>query len=168
MKKFMKVIAMLVIAVTVASCNKKEESVPVPVQEPVKEVYQPKHEQQEVKLEGLQKYNYFQAPQTQAATSVSVDYDQKTPYGKPISVKYTYANGDTYTFVVPADFGLWKNQAGKFRVVSDDKSTVWLQGQSKKGRLMEFVFYGDPKYNGTKIKPNSYRNLPAGEIKYRK
>lgn len=168
MKSLMKVLAMFIIAMAVASCNKKQESVPAPIPEPVKEVYQPKHEQQEIKLDGLQKYNYFQAPQAQAAASVSVDYDAKTPYAKPIAVKYTYANGDTYTFIIPADFGLWKNQAGKFRVVSDAETTVWLQGQSKKGRFIEFVFYGNPKYNGTKVKPNSYRNPPAGEIKYRK
>lgn len=168
MKGLMKVIAMLVIAVTVASCNKKEESVPVPVQEPVKEVYQPVHQKQDIDLKKVRKYNYFQAPTAQPAKSVTVDYDQKTPYARPITVKYSYANGDTYTFIIPAEFGLWKNQAGKFRVVSDAEGTVWLQGQSKKGRFMEFVFYGDPKYNGKKIKPNSYRNPPAGEIKYRK
>lgn len=166
MKKFFVLCA---IASMLASCNSEKKEAPVAEPPaPKKEVYQPVHQSSTVDLKTAKKYTYLNAPLQTAATSVTVDYDQKTPYAKPITVKYSYANGDTYTYTIPADFGLWKNQAKRFRVVSDDKCTIWLQGQTKNGKFHEFVFYGDPQYNGKKIKPNSYKNLPAGEIRYRK
>lgn len=169
MKKIFGTFAICAMAcVFVTSCGNKKEEVPAPAPEPVvEEVYQPQHTSVTVDLKTIKTYNYTAAPEGAPATSVVVNYDQKKPY-QPIEIKFTYANGDTRTYIVPADFGLWKNQSGRFRVVSDDKCTVWLQGQTKKGKFCEFVFYGDPQFNGKKIKPNSYRNLPAGEIKYRK
>ena len=80
---------------------------------------------------------------------------------------YVYPNGDTFTYVIN-NFFVWPNQNGRDRIITDGDCTVWIQGQTKGGKFYEFVFYGDPKHNGSKIKPNSYRNLPAGEIKYRK
>lgn len=162
-------LAFAAIASMFASCGEEKKAEPAPVPEPVKEeVYQPQHNVQTVDLKAAKKYNYFNAPTASPAASVVVNYNEKTPYAAPIEVKFTYANGDSFTYTVPASFGLWKNQAGKFRVISDNECTVWIQGQEKSGKFHEFVFYGDPKHNGTKIKPNSYKNLPAGEIKYRK
>lgn len=169
MKKFFGMLAFAAIASMFASCGEEKKAEPAPVPEPVKEeVYQPQHNAQTVDLKAAKKYNYFNAPTASPAASVVVNYNEKTPYAAPIEVKFTYANGDSFTYTVPASFGLWKNQAGKFRVISDNECTVWIQGQEKSGKFHEFVFYGDPKHNGTKIKPNSYKNLPAGEIKYRK
>ena len=146
------------------ACGNKEEKAPVSAPAPVeKPAYQPKHTTTTVDLtKGLKKYNYVAAPTGAPAVSVSVDYGK--PYTKPTTVKFVYANGDTRTLVVPADFGLWNNSKGTPRVVTDKACTVWLQGQTKKGKFCEFVFFGDPQYNGKKVKPNSYR----GEIKYRK
>jgi hypothetical protein len=95
---------------------------------------------------------------------VAVNYSKKAPYVKPIEVKYSYKNGDTYTYVIPSTFALWQNEAGKLRVVVDRENTVWLQGQTKSGKFHELIFYGNPKFNGTKIKPNSY----VDEIRYSK
>lgn len=171
MKKFFGMLAFVMIASLFASCS-EEKKVPTPSAPaetaPVEEVYQPKHDAQTVDLKIAKKYQYFTAPTSEPATSVVINYNQKRPYVDPVEVKFNYANGDTYTYTIPATFGLRKNQAGKFRVISDNECTVWIQGQEKNGRFHEFVFYGDPKYNGTKIKPNSYRNHPAGEIRYRK
>ena len=146
------------------SCGKKKEATPV-VQEPKVEQYQPKHGRATVDLENIKTYNYYNAPMAAAAKSVVVTYDPKVLY-QPITIKYSYENGDTYTYDIPVTFGLWANENGRLRVVSDAEGTVWLQGQTKAGKFCEFVFYGNPKYNGKKIKPNSYRNLPAGEIVY--
>ncbi len=169
MKKFFGMLAIVAIASMCASCNEEKKVAEAPAPAPVKkEVYQPQHNAQAVDLKTAKKYHYFNAPTASPATAVVVNYNEKTPYAAPIEVKFNYANGDTFTYTIPAEFGLWKNQAGKFRVISDNKCTVWIQGQEKNGKFHEFVFYGDPKHNGTKIKPNSYRNLPAGEIKYRK
>lgn len=168
MKKILGTVALCAICMLATSCGKKKEA-PAPAPEPVvEEVYQPQHSSETIDLKTIKTYNYISAPDGPAATSVVVNYDQKKPYTQPVEIKFTYANGDTRTYVIPASFGLWKNQAGRFRVVSDDACTVWLQGQTKKGKFCEFVVYGDPQFNGKKIKPNSYRNLPAGEIKYRK
>ncbi len=169
MKQFCKISAMVAIVGMCVSCSeKKEENVPVEPAAPQEVAYQPVHQTSDVDLAKASKYTYFAAPMSAAATGVTVDCDKKVPYGQPIVVKFSYANGDTYTYTIPKDFGLWKNSAGRFRVITDDKCTVWLQGQTKSGKFHEFVFFGDPKFNGTKIKPNSYRNLPAGEIVYRK
>lgn len=170
MKTFVKFLAVFAVAGMFASCNKdnkEPETAPVP-DTPKEEVYQPVHNSSTVDLKTAKKYAYYNAPTSSPAASVQVLYDQKAPYTQPIVVKYTYANGDTYTYTVPADFGLWRNEAGRFRVIYDDKGTVWMQGQTKAGKFHELIFYGDPQFNGKKIKPNSYRNLPAGEIKYRK
>ncbi len=161
-------IIMLMAIVACVSCKSKDKAPETAPEPPKKEVYTPVHKSTTVDLTKIKTYNYFDAPMRTAASSVAVDYDQNRPYARPITVKYRYSNGDTYTYTVPADFGLWDNEAGRLRVVIDGENTVWLQGQTKKGKFCEFVFYGNPKYNGTKVKPNSYRNLPAGEIKYRK
>lgn len=160
---------MFAVVSMLASCSKKQEAVETNVvpETPKQEVYQPQHQSSTVDLSTARKYAYFNAPLDAPATSVAVNYDQKAPYAKPIEVVYSYANGDTFVYTIPAEFGLWKNSAGRFRVISDAECTVWLQGQTKSGKFHEFVFFGNPKYNGTKVKPNSYRNLPAGEIKYR-
>lgn len=160
-----------VVLICFFTCCKEEKKVesPVVVEEPAPvEVYQPKHQSSTIDLSSVKKYEYVSSPTQSPATSVTVDYDPKTPYAKPIEVKYTYANGDTYTYIIPKEFGLWKNEAGRFRVVADNECTVWLQGQTKKGKFHEFIFYGDPQFNGKKIKPNSYLNHPTGLIKYRK
>lgn len=154
-------LCIMVVALAAVSCKKKEEA---PAQEPEKEVYTPKHSLELVDLAKLKTYNYVQAPVQEAALSVVVKYSETELYA-PIKIKYTYANGDTYTYMLEG-FGLWENENGRLRVVAD-KTTVWLQGQTKAGKFCEFVFYGDPKNNGKKITPNSYRNLPAGEIVYR-
>lgn len=165
MRKFM---LFCMCAAVLASCSKKEEAVAEP-QEPQEEVvYQPVHKSVTVDLKTAPVYSYNKAPFDVPAASVVVTYDRKLPYAQPVIVKFSYANGDSFTYTIPAEFGLWKNEAGRFRVISDDKCTVWVQGQTKNGKFHEFVFYGDPRYNGGKIKPNSYRNLPAGEIRYRK
>ncbi|MBE6454495.1 MAG: hypothetical protein E7017_06425 [Alphaproteobacteria bacterium] len=167
MKTF-QIFAMFAMLVMLASCadKKKEEPVVTPAPPPV-EVYQPKHQTTAIDLNTVKKYEYFNSPTSAPATSVEVKYNA-TPYTEPIVVRYTYSNGDTYTYEIPKNFGIWKNEAGKLRVVKDADCTVWIQGQTKQGKFHELTFYGNPKYNGTKIKPNSYRNLPAGEIKYSK
>jgi len=161
-------IIMLMAIVAFVSCKSKDKAPETAPETPKVEAYKPINKLTVVDLTRIQTYNYFDAPMKAAATGVSVNYDEKVPYARPITVKYRYSNGDTYTYTVPADFGLWNNEAGRLRVVVDAENTVWLQGQTKKGKFCEFVFYGNPKYNGTKVKPNSYRNHPAGEIKYRK
>ena len=167
MKRFIICLTLIAIALSVASCKKKQEPAPV-VSEPVAEVYQPVHTEKIVDLATADRYMYFKAPAGVAAKSVKVNYDNKTPYAAPIVVKYSYENGDTYTYTIPAEFGLWENELGRFRVVIDEQNTVWLQGQTRKGKFHEFIFYGDPRFNGKKIKPNSYINHPAGVIKYAK
>ncbi len=162
-----KIIFMLAVVSMLVSCNdgkKVEETV---VSEPKNEVYLPQHELREVDLTKAKKYMYFAAPKDSPATSVEVNYNPKVPYAEPIEIVYHYSNGDMFTYRLPADFGLWANEAGRLRVVADNDCTVWLQGQTKRGKFHEFVFFGDPKNNGKKIKPNSYRNLPAGEVVYR-
>lgn len=166
MRKF--IIMMLATAcMFVVSCkdNKKEEVVTIP-DPPKQEVYQPKHQTTTVDFKTVKTYNYFKAPVTIAAKYVEIKYDEKQQYKKPLEIVYHYVNGDTYTYIIN-NFGVWKNEAGKLRIVADDDNTVWVQGQTKSGKFHEFIFYGDPKHNGSKIKPNSYRNLPEGEIKYR-
>ena len=165
MKNFIISLAFIAIALSVVSCKQKQEPAPV-ITEPVVEVYQPVHTSQTIDLSSAGKYTYFAAPLNDVAQSVKVSYDTQTPYAKPIVIVYTYSNGDTYTYTIPQDFGLWNNEYGRLRVVIDKENTVWLQGQSKKGKFHEFVFYGNPKFNGKKIKPNSYHNHPEGIIKY--
>ncbi len=170
MKNFFNSLALFAMFVMCVACGgQKEDSAQTkPAPEPVKqEAYQPVHKSEAVNAMRCKKYNYYVAPKAEAATSVSVDYT--TPYKTDVSVKFTYKNGDTYTYSIAKTYGLWANEKnGKYKVVVDDKCTVWLQGQTYSGGYHEFVFYGDPQYKGTKIKPNSFKNLPAGEIKYRK
>ena len=166
MKNFI-IFAFIAVALCVTSC-KKEQPAPEPVKDPVPEVYQPVHTGKTVDLASAETYSYFNAPTNNVAQFVSVKYDSKTPYKAPIVIEYSYSNGDTYTYTIPKDFGLWENEAGYLRVVTDKENTVWLQGQTKKGKFHEFIFYGNPKFNGKKIKPNSYLNHPAGVIKYAK
>lgn len=173
MKKFFSYLAIFAMILVCVSCGSKEEQATPdltskPVTEPAKqEVYQPVHKSENVNAMRCKKYNYFAAPLATPATSVQVDYT--TPYKSDVIVKYTYANGDTYTYTIAKTYGLWTNaQTGNYKVICDDKCTVWLQGQTYTGGFHEFVFYADPALNGTKIKPNSFKNLPAGEIKYRK
>lgn len=164
--KTVKILALFAICIFAVSCNKEQAPAPEPVPE-APEVYQPQNVQEFVDLTKVKTYNYYKAPKADlSAASVAVTYDEKVLY-QPIKIKYTYANGDTYTYTIPAEFGLWANEAGRLRVVTDKQNTVWLQGQTKTGKFCEFVFYGDPAFNGKKIRPNSYRNLPAGEIVYR-
>ena len=164
MRNFIIYLAFIAIALSVTACKQKQE--PAPVQEPPVEVYQPVHTSQTVDLAATDKYIYFRAPLNDVAQSVKVSYDAKTPYAAPIAIVYTYQNGDTYTYTIPKDFGLWNNEYGRLRVVIDKENTVWLQGQTRKGQFHEFIFYGNPKFNGKKIKPNSYINHPEGIIKY--
>jgi len=171
MKTIFKIIAMCVLIVSVCSCqNKKQEPEVVvpPPPAPVEEVeYQPQHLSSVVDLAAAKKYEYFNAPRNEAAVFVELLYNDKIAYAHPISIRFHYAKGDTYTYTIPSEFGLRTNENGKFRILSDNEHTVWIQGQTKRGKFHEFVFYGDPKYNGSKIKPNSYRNHPSGEIKYK-
>lgn len=147
------------------ACKAKKEE-PVVEQVTVKEeVYQPKHHSKTIDLSSIKTYEYVSAPTSEPATSVVVS-NYQTPYKEPIVIKYSYANGDSYTYTIP-DFGLWCNQNGKIRVITDKENTVWLQGQTKKGKFHELIFYGNPKFNGKKIKPNSYLNPPYGLIEYR-
>ena len=166
MKKFLSFsFAIAIAAITLASCNsdeKKPAPAPQAPPQPKKEVYQPKHQSQTVDLTTPKKYVYYKAPQNTAATSVDIKYDPATEY-TPIEITYKYANGDTYTYNISADFGLWPNEAGKLRIMSDSENTVWLQGQTKNGAFHEFIFYGNPKFNDQRIKPNSY----VDDIRYR-
>jgi hypothetical protein len=160
-----------VFAISIASCKeeKKVKTTPPVVEEPkAPEVYTPVNQSVNVDVNTSSTYVYYPAPTNQVANSVRIDYDEKTPYAKPIIITYTYDNADTYTYIIPQEFGLWENEAGKLRVISDEECTVWLQGQTKDGKFHEFIFYGNPKFNGRKIKPNSYLNHPSGLIKYRK
>lgn len=150
-----------------SACNNKEEEnqnptdVPAPPQE---EVYTPTTDTVNVDLSTAKRVTYLDCPRADAAATVVVDYDQNVPYARPVTITYTYPGGDRLVYCMPANFGLWKNQNGKFRVVVDQYNTVWIQGSTKAGKFYEFVFVGDPQKNGVKIKPNSYKN----EIKYRK
>ena len=167
MKNFIILFTFIAVALSVTSCKQKQEPTPT-IQEPVVEVYQPVHNGKIVDLAIANRYTYFPAPTGSTAKSVKVDYDNKTPYATPIVITYSYGNGDTYTYTIPNEFGLWENELGRLRVVVDDQNTVWLQGQTKNGKFHEFVFYGDPRFNGKKIKPNSYLNHHYGVIKYAK
>ena len=161
-----KIFLLLAFACILFSCSKKKENVVEEiVQQPVKEVYQPVHQKMVIDFQKTIMYNYFEAPKASAAKSVTVNFDQTALYVKPIEVVYLYENGDTFTYVLEK-FGVWQNENGKYRIITDEKNTVWVQGQTKSGKFKEFVFYGNPEFNG-KISPNSYRNLPKGEIKYR-
>jgi hypothetical protein len=167
MKKSIFILALCALVMCLmASCKNeapKEES--APVEKPaVEEVYQPKHQSQTIDFKGLATYTYFKAPMATTAKTVTVNYNPKVVYEQPIVIKYTYENGDTYTYVIPKTFGLWKNENGKFRVVVDKQNTVWLQGQTSAGKFHELIFYGAPKNNEKKIKPNSY----LGNINYSK
>lgn len=153
-----KIFAIVAIATMCVCCGKKTKQEPV-VQQPEKVAYKPIHHAITVGIETAETYAYFRAANEVPAKSVQVNYGE--PYS-PIVIKYTYSNGDTYTYTLK-DFGLWENEAGKLRVMTDKEHTVWLQGQTKNGKFHEFVFFGNPKFNGRKITPNSYR----GEIKYR-
>ena len=165
----MKKIIMLMLAcmcLLAVSCkDKKTEEVVVP--EVQQEVYQPMHLSETINYGATKTYNYFSAPNTVAAKEVEVNHDKREPYTKPIEVVFIYPNGDTFTYVLK-DFGVWKNENGMYRILTDKNCTVWIQGQTKDGKFKEFVFYGNPKYDGCKISPNSYYNLPDGVIKYRK
>lgn len=171
MKKFFTLLVVAAMAGTLASCSKEKEQKsvePVTTPEPQVEAYQPVHQSTTVDPRSSKRYAYFNAPQEVPAISVMINYDATNAAASPIEVTYGYANGDTYTYTIPAGFYIRYNQSGQPRIIVDDQNTVWIQGQRKGDEFHEFVFYGDPKYNGTKIKPNSYRNQPGGEIKYRK
>ncbi len=161
-----KIILLCAIAGLFTACaNKQEEAPAAPAENtPVEEVYLPQHQTKALEAKELRKYNYYNAPTAAAASKVVVTYDEKNSSAKPIEVAFSYPNGDSFVYTLPAGFSLWKNSAGKVRIVSDGEQTVWLQGQTKKGKFCEFVFFGDPKHNGAKIKPNSY----TGKITYRK
>lgn len=165
---------MLAVVGMLASCGSKDAEKPV-VAEQAKPVEKPtpppaKHEADTVDFKKAKKYNYFNAPKAEPAKSVTVSYDAEKPYIKPVEVCFTYENGDTFKYVFK-DFGLWtdkvagkgKEKVLKARLITDADNTVWLQGQTKKGKVCEFVVYGDPKHNGQKITPSTKKN----EIKYR-
>ena len=155
----------IALSVSLTSCQKKSVKEVTTGFEPiVTPCYQPTHIKNIVDLSTVERYHYFSTPLSHPAEFVSVTYDPKTPYAEPILIEYHYENGDTYTYVIPADFGLWNNEYGRLRVVIDEEATVWLQGQTKRGKFHEFVFYGNPAFNGKKIKPNSYHNHPDGVI----
>lgn len=159
MKKFFKLFAIVaMLALMVSACKQKKEETPVP-ETPKPVVHQPQHKSAVVDLKGAKTYQYVVAPMSVAAKSVKVTFDDKKVY-QPIVVEFAYTNGDTFTYTVPAEFGLWKNERGKWRVLNDG-STVWMQGQTKQGKFHEFIFYGDPRNNAKKIKPNSYTGVIA-------
>ena len=165
MKKFIILFMFIAVALGITSC-KTNQPAPEATPEPVVEVYTPVHTNTTVDIYSAKKYAYFAAPVNMVAQSVSVNYDRQIPYAKPIIIVYTYQNGDTYTYTIPKDFGLWNNEYGRLRVIVDKENTVWLQGQTRKGDFHEFIFYGNPKFNGKKIKPNSHIDHPNGIIKY--
>ena len=164
MKKIFMLLA-FVCLLTVSCKDKKSEEVVVP-DPPKQEVYQPNHLSKTIDFTSTKTYNYFSAPTNVVAKEVEVNYDKRESYTKPIEVVYIYPSGDTFTYVLK-DFGIWTNENGMYRVLTDKDCTVWIQGQTKSGKFREFVFYGNPKHNGKKISPNSYYNLPDGVIKYR-
>lgn len=167
MKRKSIIMMMLAFAcIVLVSCKQKTQE--VPYVEPVleDEIYEPIATWKVVDYTSTT-YNYYNAPCNIAADCVEVVYDGYDIYACPIEIEYIYQNGDTYTYILE-DFGIWQNSEGSYRIIVDDECTVWVQGQTAAGKFYEFVFYGDPRYNGMKISPNSYRNLPAGEIKYRK
>ena len=168
MKKIIQTIAMCVLVSCFCSCKNKPQEViePIPTPPAKQEVYQPKHQSSVIDLKSAKKYEYVNAPYNEPAISVELLYNNKVPYAQPITIRYKYENGDSYTYTIPSELGLRANENGKFRILSDKENTVWIQGQTRKGKFHEFVFYGNPKYNGKKIKPNSYLNPPTGEIKY--
>ena len=167
MKKYIIIFSLIAMAMSVSSCQKKQAEQPVVEPEVIVEEYQPVHHHQTIDLAQADRYTYFYAPIDDYAQSVNVSYNHKCAYAAPIVITYYYENGDTYTYTIPQDFGLWKNEYGRFRVVTDSECTVWLQGQTKSGKFHELVFYGNPYYDGTKITPNSYINHPKGVIGYR-
>ena len=169
MKKFIILFAFFAIALgAMTSCQRKQvvEEVQTVCEEPVVIPYQPVHYSDTIKLKDLNSYTYYNAPIKVPAKSVTVEYDIKYPYVAPIVITYTYQNGDTYTYVVPKEFGLRTNEMGRFKIIHDKYNTVWMQGQTAKGKFYEIVFYGNEKFNGVKIKPNSHYNHPHGVIKY--
>ena len=169
MKKFIILFAFFAIALSaMTSCQKKQvvEEVQTVCEMPAVAPYQPVHFMDTLKLKDLNCYTYFNAPTEEVPKSVTVKYDTKYPYTAPIIVCYTYQNGDTYTYIVPEEFGLRTNEIGRFKIIQDDELTVWMQGQTSNGRFYEFVFYGNEKFNSVKIKPNSHYNHPHGVIKY--
>lgn len=169
MKKIIYVLAMCgLVSCTNDNSNKTQEVIePTPTPPVEQEVYQPKHQNSVIDLKSAQKYEYVNAPYGVPAISVELSYNPKVPYAQPIIIKYKYENGDSYTYTIPAELGLRANENGKLRILSDKENTVWLQGQTKNGKFHEFIFYGNPKYNGKRIKPNSYLKSPTGDIKYR-
>lgn len=161
MKRFIKIFALVAMfALMVSACKQKKEEAPIP-EAPKPEVYQPQHKTAVVDLKTAKTYHYVAAPMSTAAKSVTVNYDGKNPY-QTILVTFVYVNGDTFIYTVPDEFGIWKNEAGKWRILNDG-STVWMQGQTKQGKFHELIFYGDPRNNAKKITPNSY----TGVIAYR-
>lgn len=169
MKKYVFLFAIICVVLVgfFAGCKEeKKVEQPVLIEEPAPVVpYEAKHTSSTIDLKGAKTYQYVNAPNREAAVSVSVEFPQVS-YSQPIEVKYTYSNGDTHTYIIPSEFGIWRNEANRLRVVKDKDNTVWVQGQTKSGKFHEFIFYGNPKFNGTKIKPNSYLNHPNGLILY--
>lgn len=167
MRKVIILFTLIAIALGVSSCQKKQaDCEPVPEAVPVVQEYQPVHIERTIDLNGLKTYHYFNAPLPQTPKYVDVKYNHSEPYASPILVEYHYKNGDSFTYIIPSDFGLWENEYGRLRVIIDEQATVWMQGQTKQGKFHEFVFYGDRSFNDTKIKPNSYYKHPDGLIRY--
>lgn len=169
MKKSIILFTFFAIALSVlVSCQKKQPTnvVSTVESEPeVAEIYQPVHRTENVRLEEMKRYTYYASPTSEPAVSVVIQYNEQ-PYVAPTIVTYSYKNGDTYTYILPKEFALRENEIGRLRIVQDQYHTVWMQGQTKKGKFHEVIFYGNPEFNNKKIKPNSYINHPKGVIKY--
>lgn len=164
MRKYLFSLVITFVAGAFVSCDNEQQTKESSDEPIVDEVsYVPVQRDSTIDLTAMKHYNYFDAPINAVASSVEVFYD-KTPYSAPTKVVYTYDSGDTFTYLIPSEFGLWVNESGFFRVVTDSLMTVWMQGQTKDGKLIEFVFFGTPDLNGSKIKPNSY--FKNGKILY--
>lgn len=168
MKKIIILFAFFAIALNViTSCQKKQCNEEQTVcEDPIVVPYQPSHIREIIDLKELNNYTYFNAPLGEPAISVNVKYDTKHPYTAPIIITYTFKLGNTYTYVIPKEFGLRTNEMGRFKIIQDEHFTVWMQGQTTNGKFYEIVLYGNEKFNGVKIKPNSHYNHPHGVIKY--
>lgn len=168
MRKFIIILTLFAIAFSVASCQQKQvENIEQNTgSEPVVKPYQAVHINETIDLKDLTSYTYFYAPFNKPAKDVTVKYDLKRPYAAPIIVNYTYQNGNTYTYIIPKEFGLRTNELGRLKLIQDKYNTVWMQGQTADGKFYEIVLYGDSKFNEVKIKPNSHLNHPYGVIEY--
>ena len=129
------------------SCGKKKEEAPPPppprVEAPVKPA------DKAVAVEVSKKVTYIVADKA----TIDVSGVKKEALGGKIVL--TESLGNKVTYNLPAELRVWK-------VVYDDQS-VWVAGFMKSGAYKEVVI----TMQRMKITPNSFRNPPKGEIKYR-